>query len=132
MEDLNYLSRLDRVAAPQDFEQGVTARLALRRGLRRRQRVLGFSLAGATAAFLAYFVLLNFVGLRKNVPAGMAGLKKDRAAAQSQERNATAGEFIPVLETMDYFDKVQPQSIQPETVYLLEQVSYTTQKGIKY
>jgi len=132
MEDLNYLSKLDRVTAPQGFEQGVTARLALRRGLRRRERVLGLSLAGATAAFLACFVLFNFVGLRKNVPAGMAGLEKDRAAAQSQERNATAGEFIPVLETMDYFDKVRPQSIQPETVYLLEQVSYTTQKGIKY
>jgi hypothetical protein len=132
MEDLNYLSRLDRAAAPSGFEQGALARLALRRRSRRRQRVLRYSLAGASAAFLACLVLFNFVGLRKNVPNAMAGLEKDRAAVQSQELNAMDSELIPVLETAGYFDKIRPRSIQPETVYLLEQVSYTSQKGIKY
>jgi len=132
MEDLNYLSRLDKVEAPLDFEQGVMARLEPRRRSRKKQKVLSFSLAGATAAFLACLAILNLIELRKNIPAGMADMGKKQAVMQTRQQETTSGQFIPVLETLDYFDKTRARSTQPETVYLLEQISYTPQRGIKY
>ncbi len=133
MEDLNYLARLDTVGAPADFDERLKGRLEIRRQTRRRQRVLGLSLAGATAAFLACFGLLNVFVLRQDLPSGTAGLEQGRASAGAAGA-ATAGleETIPVLETLDYFNRARPGAAKAETIYLLEQISYTPQSGIKY
>lgn len=133
MEELNDLARLDTVEAPPNFDEQVKRLLEVHRQSRRRQRVLGLSLAGATAAFLVCFGLLNVFVLRQDMPSGTAGLVQGREAAETVNTAIPGSdETIAVLETLDYFNRARLSKARPETIYLLEQISYTPQKGIRY
>jgi hypothetical protein len=132
MDELDLLRKLGKVNAPPDFEQKVMAQVSLRkRDLRSRRRAFRLSLAGGFASLLAIFVLLNVFVLQKKAPLGITDLKKDIAPA-SQKMQAAAGQVIPVIETLDYSTEVRSRSSEPQTIYLLEQVSDTTSKDIKY
>jgi hypothetical protein len=124
MEGHDMLRRLDRVAAPPDFEKNVIALLARRRSLRVREarsRVFRYSLAGAAAVLLATFVLLNTVVLR---PGGSRGLA-ERAVLEQ-------GEILPVMETVNYRSEARTASQSPEAVYILENVTYASNSRIRY
>jgi len=127
MDDINQLGKLNRVAAPPDFEGRLMARLAERRRAlprERRMRAFRFSLAGAAAALLAVFVGLNvFLGPKKN-PAGFA-----RADGSGSEGIRHA---LPITETMDYGGEVRSASSEPRPVYILEQVSFASNSLVKY
>lgn len=133
MDEMSLLKKLDTVKAPPGFEQGVLARLSLRRRSEQRKRLaLRLSLAGSFASLLAAFVLLNVFVLHQKTPTVAMG-KHDRAAATAGTVSPAAAEqAIPVMETFDYASEMRSRSPQPETVYLLEQVSDTTPKGITY
>jgi hypothetical protein len=131
MDDLTILKKLDTVKAPPGFEQGVLAKLSLRgREERRRRVVLRLSLAGSFAALLVMFVLLNTLVFHQRPPL-VGSAAKDSAAAETISR-AAAGQPIAVMETFDYANEIRSRSWEPKTVYLLEQVSDTTIKGVIY
>lgn len=132
MDELELLKKLDRVRAPADFELRVMARVSLeKKGLGRRRTAFRLSLAGAFASLLAVFVLLNVFVLQKKVPVGTAGVNES-AVSISQRAKGPAGEMVPVIETLDYSTEVRGRSPEPQTVYLLEQVSDTASREIRY
>jgi hypothetical protein len=133
MSEWDILKRLDTVKAPPDFEQKVMARLSLRKRMERRRRaVLRWSMAGSFASLAAVAVLLNVFVFQGRTPSGVAGRGKDVASASSLIQKAAAEQTISIIETLDYRTEMRGWSPEPETVYLLEQVSDTTPRGIKY
>jgi hypothetical protein len=134
MDEITILKKLEKVKAPPDFEQQVMARLSLRRRSLRRQQV-GFrlSLAGAFASLILVFVLLNVFVLQNRAPLGVSQAESARSgAAAGLQPGAGFGQTIPIIETLDYSSEIRSRSLEPEAIYLLEQVSDTTPKGVKF
>ena len=140
MEELNLFEKLTRVKAPSDFEQKVMTQLSLRRDKRmKKQKALRLSFAGAMAFLLLAFVMTSIFIPHKKGPAEFADLKKSvPASAETSfdrgKRQAIVppGEAIPITEAVDYSHEVRSLSPEPQTIYILEQVSDTTNSGIKY
>jgi len=131
MEEMDLLKKLEKVKAPPHFEQKVMARVSLRKkAAERRPAALRLSLAGAFATLLIAFVLLNIFVLQKKAPVGVADIKKGAPAAEVVP--AASGQIVSVIETLDYSTEVRSRSNGAQTIYLLEQVSYTTSKEILY
>jgi hypothetical protein len=127
MEDISLLRKLERVTAPSDFEQRVLTHLARKRASAaraRRVQVFRYSLAGAAAALLVCFLVLNVFVLRTGGPADSAG----PLAQDDQNRSGV----LPVMETVDYGREVRSASYGPRAVYILENVSYASNPQIKY
>lgn len=133
MDELNLLKKLDRVQAPPGFEQKVMAQLSLRkRSTRERRRVFGLSLAGAFASLLAVLILLNVFVLKKKTPLEVADTERGYYPASGVVSKTTADKTMRVIETLDYATEIRSRSAEPEVIYLLEQVSDTTMREIKY
>jgi hypothetical protein len=133
MSDWEILKQLDTVKAPPDFEQRVMAQLSLRKRTERRRRaVLRWSMAGSFASLAALAVLLNIFVFQDRSPFGIADRGKVVTPAASLVQRAADERTIPIIETLDYRTEMRSRSSEPETVYLLEQVSDTTPRGIKY
>jgi hypothetical protein len=133
MDESNLLKKLDRVQAPPGFEQKVIAQLSLRkRSTRERRRVFGLSLAGAFASLLAVLILLNVFILQKKTRLEVADSKRDYYPASRVVPKTTADQAISVIETLDYATEIRSRSADPGVIYLLEQVSDTTMREIKY
>ena len=128
MDDINVLRKLDRVAAPPDFERQVLARLARRRAelpQLRRLQVFRYSLAGAAAALLVCFLALNTFVLR-------SGPGRMELAGMGASGSAPAGSVVSITEPISYRNEVRSVSYEPQTVYILEQVSNASNKYIRY
>jgi hypothetical protein len=133
MSEMDILKKLDAVKAPPGFEQQVMAQLSLRKRLERRRRTaLRWSLAGSLASLAVVFVLLSTVVFRDRTPIGIADKGADSRPAASLVQRAAADETIPIIETLDYTTEIRSRSAEPETIYLLEQVSDRTPREIKY
>jgi hypothetical protein len=127
MENINLFRNLSRVAAPADFEERVMAELVRRRQAlprMRRARAFRMSLAAASAVLLVSFVALNVFFGTKGGPSGFAG----RGAMDT----AGARQVLPITETLDYGREVQSASNEPRPVYILEQVSFASNRLVKY
>jgi len=128
MDDTSLLRKLDRVAAPPDFDRRVLAQLAQRRAALpqvRKARIFRYSLAGTAAALLVCFLVLNMVVLRNSPGRGQMA---DRAGAAA----SNADRIVPITESMNYRNEVRAVSYEPKTVYILEQVSDASNKYIHY
>jgi hypothetical protein len=133
MDEMTILKKLEQVKAPLDFERQVMARLSLRRGSRRRPALaFRLSLAGAFASLLVVFVLLNVFVLQNREPVNLSGPQIGLPADDALVRPAASGQTIPIIETLDYSSEMRSRSYEPEAIYLLEQVSDTTPKGVKF
>jgi len=127
MDDTSLFKKLGRVAAPPDFERRVMSELARRREARprvRRSLVFRYSLAGTAAVLLACFLVLNLAVPRRNEIATAAGAKL--------EKGGRASEFVPITEAMDYGTEIRRAAYEPNTVYILEQISTASDTKIKY
>jgi hypothetical protein len=60
------------------------------------------------------------------------GFFRFAASASSLIQKTAAEQTIRIIETLDYRTEMRSRSTEPETVYLLEQVSDSTPRGIKY
>jgi hypothetical protein len=122
MEGHELLAKMNRVAAPAGFEEGVMAKLPAARKERARVRRANFryAFAGSAALVLVGFALLNPSLFQKEPTLTFAG------------REALTGPSIPVFETMDYASEFRNAQSQPRTVYILEQVSESVSSGIIY
>jgi hypothetical protein len=132
MDEMSILRKLDTVKAPPGFEQSVMARLSLRqRSERRRQSALRLSLAGSFAALLVVFVVFNVLVPRQKLPVVSTAMRGAAAPAGRISPGAVERP-VSVIETFDYASEIRSRSPEPQAVYLLEQVSDTTSKGITY
>ena len=124
MDELSVLKRLDTVKAPPDFEQKLMARLSLRKGWSagggRRWGYRGrrFRFAPGRLCRIERFCL------RQQAPVTVS---KAEAGAEARTQ-----QIIPVIETLDYGTEMRSRAPEPETIYLLEQVSDTAPGGIRY
>ncbi len=133
MNEWNVLKKLDTVKAPPGFEQTVMARLSLRKRLERRRRTaLRWSLAGSAASLAVVFVLLSTVVFRDRARVGIADRGARQRPAASLVQQAASERAIPIIETLDYTTEIRSRSGEPQTIYLLEQVSNTTPREVKY
>ncbi|MDH7513407.1 MAG: hypothetical protein QHH14_10730 [Clostridiales bacterium] len=133
MDEANLLKKLDRVQAPPGFEQKVMAQLSLRkRTERERRRVFGLSLAGAFASFLAVLVLVNVFVLQKKTPLGLADNERGSYPISGVGLKPMSSQTIPVIETLDYATEIRSKSSEPGVIYLLEHVTDTAIREIKY
>ena len=128
MDDISLLRKLERAAAPPDFERRVMAQLARRRAELpqvRRAQVFRYSLAGAAAALLVCFLALNVFVLR-------SGPDRTMMAGRDRLESASAGGVVSITEPLSYRNEVRSVSYEPQTVYILEQVSNASNKYIRY
>jgi hypothetical protein len=127
MEDFSLLSKLDRVAAPPDFERKMMSQLSARRkALPQMRRALAFrySLASAAAALLVCFVMVNMFVLQKGPLSESAG--------QTAQGALSSRDFMPISEPVKYSPEIRRASYEPKTAYILEQVSDASNVLIKY
>jgi len=125
MEERNIFDRLERVAAPEGFEDGVLAELPRRKERRAHALLIyRYAFAGGAAVLLATLILVNVLVLRK--PRGVS------LAGKGMESGPGATEAVQVMETMDYSTEVHNASYEPRTVYILEQVSEASPQEITY
>jgi len=132
MEAYELLNRLGTVKAPSDFEQKVMAQLSLRKRKHVRSRTLRFSLTGALAGGIAVLLAINFFILPGQGPARFSSLERDLHPSSLSGERYAAGESIPIIETVDYASEIRTLTNEVPTVYILEQVSWTTDTKIKY
>jgi len=142
MEELSLLKKLGRVDAPPGFEQKIMAQISLRKRRQVRIRRLSYSFAGAFSALAVLVVVLNFFILpqRPGQAPSVSSLTEeslsDRAksfpAKPEMRRETRMSRFIPIIESVDFSGEVRSLRSGPPTVYILEQVSDTTDTRIKY
>lgn len=133
MEEFELLKKLERVKAPPDFEQRVMASLAPRKERKsRRLRYLRFSFAGAAAAVVIALISVNIFVFEKKGSPELTLAKKEIPTTFEKGATLSQTEVIPIIEAMDYSGEIRSVSYEPETIYILEQVSDEVHKGIKY
>jgi len=133
MEELNLLEKLERVKAPPDFEQNVLNLLSARKEKKRaRVRNLGLSFAGAVAVLLVCFIVLNVFVFRGKGTLDFSGLEKETPTSSPRGETLRAGDYIPIIEAVDYSREIQRPSYESQTIYILERVSEERLEQIKY
>ncbi|MFC2168535.1 hypothetical protein ACFLRW_06065 [Acidobacteriota bacterium] len=132
MEVYELLKGLETVKAPADFEQKVRAQLSLRKRKHVRSRSLRFSLTGALAGGFALLLVINFFILSGRGPARFSAMERNSAPSSLAGERFMAGSKIPIIESVDYAREVRTLTNEMPTVYILEQVSWTTDTKIKY
>jgi hypothetical protein len=138
MEGHELFDRLERVKAPDDFEERCFARLTqATRERAHRRTVFRYSFAGSAAVFVAGFLILNTVVLHKSPGLSYASRGKSEsvrpvtALRPAGFETAGAG-LVPVMEKADYSSEFRNASFEPQTVYILEQVSEGAPSGVKF
>ncbi|MFH1945615.1 MAG: hypothetical protein ABIK95_08330 [Acidobacteriota bacterium] len=126
------LRKMGRVGAPEFFERRVLTELSQRREKRSRIRRLRLSLAVAGGAFALVLVLANLFVVPGQSPVDLSGLEKKLAADSIRVPYPAAGTVIPVTETVNYSREIRSRAGEPPTVYILEQVSNTSDARIIY
>jgi len=138
MEGHELLGKVNRVKAPSDFEEWVFAKLGEERRARvRRRAVFRYAFAGSAAVFLIGFVLLSERAVVRRPVLATSDQPRSGAAVQKASFPLAAREgapkaVLPVLEAVDYSSEFRNASYQPQTVYILEQVSEVRPSEIKY
>ncbi len=135
MEGHELLVKMTKVEAPAGFEEGVLARLPAVRAERarsRRRAFAGTAFAGSAALIL---VAVLVFGPSRPDEAGVLTYAEREALSATPGRGARAAagsRLVPVYETMDYASEYRNARPQPQTVYILEQVSETVPSEIIY
>ena len=133
MEELNLLKKMGKVEAPPYFEQRVMTELLFRKKSRQTKKHLGMSFAGAFSALVVLFVIFNIFiiphqGIRDYSSAEEGFLKRSLMRESFRQPN----EMIPIMESVDYSNEIRSRRNEPPTVYILEQVSNTTDAKFIY
>jgi hypothetical protein len=138
MEGHDILGKMNKVKAPAGFDEAVFRKIGQARQARvRRRAVFRYAFAGSAAVLLVGFVLLNspFKAERPVLSAGkqsLSGPAVRQLSYSEPARSEAARTYLPVMETADYSREFRNASYQPQTVYILEQVSEVRPSEIKY
>jgi len=136
MEGHELFVRMTKVAAPAGFEEAVMVKLPAARKERARVRRANFryAFAGSAALVLVGFFLLNPSLFEKESVLTFAE-RQALSATPGIGKGASSADrsrLVPVFETMDYASEFRNASAQPQTVYILEQVSESVSSEIIY
>lgn len=132
MHEYNIFENIQRVKAPESFEQDVLQLLRERKARQGRGRTLRLSLAWAFSAAVAIFVVINFVVIPQRGPSEYADLEGEIPAYFERRMPPRSMETVPIIERIDYSGEMQTSRQEPPTIYLLEQCSDKTNRTIKY
>ncbi len=136
MEGHELLTKIAKVAAPEDFEEKVLARLPAARFERaRRARLAAYRYAFAGTAALVLVAFLVFRPASTETPTVLTFAERQALTANPDQRGGAAvgrNRIVPVYETMDYASEFRKTQSQPATVYILEQVSEVPSSEIIY
>jgi hypothetical protein len=136
MEGHEFLTKMTKVAAPEDFEEHVLARLPearAERSRRARRTAYRYTFAGSAALVLAGFLVFRPAPVDK--PTVLTYAERQALTASPGRGGSPAAErnlAMPVFETMDYASEFQNDQSQPATIYILEQVSEVRSSEIIY
>jgi hypothetical protein len=125
-------NNIQRVKAPESFEQDILHLLRERKMKQGRGRTLRLSLAWGFSAAVAIFVIINFVIIPQRGPSEFADLEGEIPAYFERRMPARSLETIPIIERVDYSGEMRSSRQEPPTIYLLEQCSDKTDDTIKY
>jgi hypothetical protein len=120
MEEQKYVSQLPRVSAPPGFEQTVLVRLKEKKTRQVRWRRLEWSLAGAAALVLIAVLIFRPV------------LKKSEYSEAEIKRDYGQEEVISVIEPLNFREEIMKATDEPQTVFILEQVSDSLVQQARY
>lgn len=136
MEGHELLVGMTKVKAPAGFEEAVLARLPAAREERARARRAAFryAFAGSAALVLVGFLVFGPTLAEKDTVLTFAEREALSATpfAGKAVSSADRARAVPVFETMDYASEFRNASNQPQTVYILEQVSESVSSEIIY
>ena len=133
MEVNDLLKKLDRVQAPQNFEQKVLSKLSLRKRERIRVKRFRLSLASAVSAVAVLIIIFNiFILPQKGMQQALSLEGEIPAEFARSKTELGRADIIPILESVDYRGEISAQTPEPRTIYILEQVSDSTNTKIKY
>lgn len=132
MHEYNIFENIQRVKAPESFEQDVLQLLYERKTKQGRGRTLRLSLAWAFSAAVAIFLIINFVIIPQRGPSEFADLEGEIPAYFERRMPPRSMETIPIIERVDYLGEMRSSRQEPPTIYLLEQCSDKTSRTIKY
>jgi len=132
MKELDFLNNYERVEAPEYFEKGVMNLLSQRKKKKEKNRIFRLSLAGAACTLGIIFLVCNIFFF--NGKSIQEFTETDTERIQAMENYFTIGHEsrIPITEAVDYSGEIKKQTDQPLTVYILEQVSESTDAKIKF
>ncbi|MFW6137396.1 MAG: hypothetical protein ACOC5U_04880 [Candidatus Aminicenantaceae bacterium] len=129
MKELEKLRHVDEVEAPPGFEARVLSRLYERKAQRKKTRTIQLSLAGAfsTVVLLVVTAQVFFVGPQTPEQAVQVGENF------FPQKSSAGGEIsIPITEAVTFSGEPRSQVQDPRTIYILEQVSDSTDTRIVY
>lgn len=132
MSEYNIFDNIQRVKAPENFEQDVLRLLFERKKKRGRKKTLRLSLGWAFSAAVAIFVVINFIVIPQRGPTEFSDLEGEIPAYLERRMPSQGIETVPIIERVDYSGEMRSSSQDPPTIYLLEQCSDKTNKKIKY
>jgi hypothetical protein len=132
MHEYSVFENIQRVRAPESFEQDVLKLLYERKKKQGRARVLRLSLAGAFSAAVAIFAVINFVVIPQRGPVDYADLEGEIPAFMERGIPRQGMTTIPIIERVDYSREMRSSRDELPTIYLLEQCSDKTNREIKY
>ena len=132
MHEYDIFANMQRVKAPENFEQDILQLLTERKKKQGRSRALRLSLAWAFSAAVAVFAVINFVIIPQRGPADFADLEGEIPAFWERGVPARGTATIPIIERVDYSREMRSSRDELPTIYLLEQCSDKTNKEIKY
>lgn len=132
MDELSLLTKMKRVKAPPDFEQRVLKQLALRKTRQARVRYLRLSFSGAFAVLAVLFAVLNVFILPHRTGPKLPAETRGLSFEMQMNKSTVTRESIPIIEALDYGGEIRNLGHELPTVYILEQVSETSDPNIIY
>ena len=132
MEAYELLKQLEIVKAPPDFEQKLMAQLSLRKRKQVRQKTMRYSFAGAFAGVFVLLLVINFLILPGRGPVPYSAGERSALSELDLGGRLAAGDIISITEPVDYSSEIRTLSNEVPTVYILEQVSWTTDTKTRY
>jgi hypothetical protein len=110
-DEIKDLIKLPRVTAPPGFEQAVVSRLHRAKIKRQKVRKMEFAFSGIMVSIILIFLIFNQV------------FQKSEYATGSIGKSGRQEEIIPIVEPVNFRKEIMKKTEDPQTVYILEQVS---------
>jgi len=132
MDELSLLTKIKRVKAPPDFEHRVLVQLDVRKARQVRVRHLRLSFSGAFAALAVVFAVLNVFILPHRTGSKLPAVTRSLPFEMQINNRTIFKESIPIIESVDYRGEIRSLRDERPTIYILEQISETSDPNIIY
>ncbi|MBS3818016.1 hypothetical protein KGY73_00705 [bacterium] len=130
MDELDELKKLEKVKAPSDFEQRVFSQLFSRKEKKTKLRKFRFSLAGVSGAAAVIVFIVGIFILPTGEKTKVSEKQEGYVSILDKKEAVREENYIPIVEPVKFEREIQTR--QKHTVYILEQVSESTKRKVKY